>query len=272
MGIDAEMLVRSVPTERVNDDWLTELSWRLCNSIGATHFMVSDGLRWDDYKQANDAWHAAFKAHPLYLFYKKVEDNWKERNSICELIHKDIGPVPEQRRLAIDRTLTRYREDDDPPPGTLYHQDGYDILAAPGECLLELSLYGRYYGEDYERGDILTYCAIAEWLEVNIPGCAVLYGGDSSGVCAEPFTEARRRELRHHLYSEGGRDYFNHDGMRDRHLQPPACGLCPGGRYRGSQCMFGGGGNTGGFHCRGCGKSVKTTDAGKTWEKWKDEA
>src|SRR5690606_19138304 len=94
------------------------------------------------------------------------EETWRK---LGDQIRADVGPVPECRRLAIDRTLSHYREDDDPVPGSEYHEDSdTPVVALATECLLEVSLYGRYYGKDYERGDILTYCAIAERLETNI--------------------------------------------------------------------------------------------------------
>jgi hypothetical protein len=214
-----------------------------------------------------------------------VTDVWLKELSwrLCESIgveHFFVSASPEYGdnapRLAIDRTLNRYREENTPPPGSEYHEDSYTpVKAEPGECLLELSLSGRYYGPGYERGNILVYCAIAEWLEHNIPGCEVWYGGDSSGVLAEPFNEAKRVELRKHLYGEEGREYFRHSGMGKAPLLPPACALCPHGRYWGSQCMWGGHINgkpnttTAGFHCPGCGKSTETRDGGQTWQERK---
>lgn len=286
MGIDAEILIRRVPRKIVTDDWLAEKSWRLCASIGHEHFFITDGLPPAEFEVKSKAWHAAFEAHPLYPEmdkarrvnfndpgYVAASEKWR---AIGAQIRATIGPAPEVRRLAIERTLTRYREDDDPPPGSEYREDSDKPIKAQGdECLLELSLWGRYYGEGYERGNILIYCAIAEWLEQNIRGCEVWYGGDSSGVCAKPFTDAMRRKLRRHLYSQHGRDYFNHEGMSGGFpALPPACSMCPGGIYRGSQCMWGGGLNnvtTAGFYCRGCGKGKETHDGGQTWVARKED-
>lgn len=265
MGIDAEILVRNVPAATVTDDWLKEKSWQLVRAIGAGKFFINDGLPSPAYAVASKAWHEAFNTHPKYLEWKAAgeRNEYDLRREIHDQIFADIGKPPQELRLAIDRTLTRYREDDDPAPGSVYRQDGDDVNAEPGECLLELSLSGRYYGEGYERGDILAYCAIAEWLEINIPGCSVWYGGDSSGVCAQPFHAERRLALRRHLYSERGRDYFNYGGWGGYAKAPPACGLCPGGKYRGQQ--YGSGGNFSAFSCGGCGKNVCSRDGGKTW-------
>lgn len=231
MGIDAEMLVRKVPHLIVNDEWLKITSWRLVEAIGESKFFVS-------------------------------------RES-------QYGEPP---RLAIERTNTRYREAGDPPPGSQYQEDtsGGPIKAHPGECLLEVHLGGRYYSPSYERGDILTYCAIAEWLEANIQGCEVWYGGDSSGVLMELFDEAKRKAFKAHLYRPEGREYFNYDSPlmgNDGVQAPKPCALCPGGKYRGSRCGWGGSGATAfaSYHCRGCGYSEETRDAGQTYtEKKRD--
>ena len=76
--------------------------------------------------------------------------------------------------------------------GKIYSQDGPCIKANLGETLLEVSLWSRLYTVGYERGDLLTLCAVAEWCEQNIPECEVWYGGDSSGVVAEPWPEVAR--------------------------------------------------------------------------------
>lgn len=232
----------------------------LCQAIGARHFYTSAGLLPAEYSRAAKAWHEAFRAHELYPRYEANESGVHAR------ILQDVGKPPEQRRLAIERTGEIYRDDSDQLPGSVYTQDGDDVAAAPGECLLELSLMGRYYGEGYERGDLLTYCAIAEWLEINVPGCVVLYGGDSSGVCAEPFDADRRMQLKRHLYSQSGRDYFNRGWMTEQGgPKPKACSRCPGGNYCGSQ--FGTGTSYAAFHCPGCGDSVETRDHGASWQK-----
>ncbi len=178
----------------------------------------------------------------------------------------------EQGHGAISLSCSRYREDD-VVPGTLWTQDGPDIEAAPGETFLEVHVWTRYYGIGYERGDLLTLCAIAEWCEANIPNCAVWYGGDSSGVCAKPWPDEQRRALRQHLYSPNGRDYFggwnglgNRTGARPP--RPDPCSLCVGaGDF--NECGWGGRGNAPWLkvHCSGCGEDFETTDNGVTWNK-----
>lgn len=212
MGINAEILVRGVSRDVVTDDWLKEMSWRLCRSIGAEKFFID-----------------ADRGYP-----------------------------------AISRTGTRWSEDEDTEPGTLYWEDAEEpIRATNGECLLQVHMWTRYYGIGYERGDLLTLCAIAEWFETNIEGCEVWYGGDSSGVCALPWPDEERKKLRQHLYSTHGRDYFHSWCRRDEYGLPPACSLCPDGKYPGER--FGAGNNYASLCCGGCGKSHETRDGGNTW-------
>lgn len=262
MGIDAEILIRNVPKSTVTDEWLREKSWQLVTAIGSEHFFITDGLPTPEYETARKAWFKAFDEHP-----RKKDWDEKRDPGAHKAITDDIGKAPNVRRLAIDRTMTRYREDGDPDPGAAYDPDGDRIFAVGDECLLEVSLGGRYYGEGYERGDILTYCAVAEWIEDNIEGAEVYYGGDSSGVLPERFDADRRLQLRKHLYSKAGRDYFRHD-FGSTATTPPACSLCPSDQYRGSQ--YGYGQAYAAFHCSGCGKTVDTRDGGKTWEKSND--
>lgn len=287
MGIDARILIRGVPRSQVSEGWLKELSWRLAEAIGAEHFWLNDSpLSAEEADAARDAWHAAFTAHPRYTEYETtrkasfdrddplglsaaVVEKTKAVDAIRDAIRADLGPPPpDARRLAVEPTGTHYRKDGDPLPGLVYQQDGPDVVANVGECLLRVNLSGRWYGIGYERGDLLTYCAVAEWLEVNVPGCQVWYGGDSSGVLVERFGPITREKLRRHLYSVQGRDYFDYDksGLlsgRDAVTGPPACSLCPGGEYRGARCGWGNGYAL--FDCRGCGKQLVTRDGGKTY-------
>lgn len=165
---------------------------------------------------------------------------------------------------AISRTLSRYREDGNPKPGAVYTQDGDDIVALPGECLLQVHVWSRFYGIGYERGDLLTLCAIAEWCEANIPGVEVWYGGDSSGVCVKPWPRGEREKLRHHLYSQEGRNYaYAACGpeLRPHGLEP--CVLCVPDRGM-TQCGFGPSYQS--WHCKGCGKTFETRDDCVTWK------
>lgn len=292
MGIDAEMVIK-YRGEKPTEEQLTRWSWELCRAIGARHFFIErEGLAAAEYRIATDAWHAAFNAHPAYAEWKRLSDEsrgsflrtdeskWKLAKAEREKIIADIGEAPKQSRRAIDfsgRSSFAYGfdEDSDIPeekrqPGMFYTQDGDTVYAAPGEYLLELSLWTRYYGEGYERGDILTICAIAEWIEANMQPCEVWYGGDSSGVCIEPFGDPRRRDLRRHLYSQKGRDYFSSWGTAPRKM-PPTCGLCVPGEERRQQYGSGMNGEYAAVSCAGCGKNFETRDGGTTWAERKDD-
>jgi hypothetical protein len=269
MGIDAELLLR-MKGPKPTEAQLTQWSWNLCRSIGAKHFFIKDGMPPAEYRVADKAWRAAFEAHPDYA-------RWEEK-ALGERIRAAVGKPPEERRRAIELTNTLYPLDDEATdiphdyrePGRCSLEDGDNIFAEPGEWLLRVALWTRYYGIGYERGDLLTICAVAEWCELCLPNCAVWYGGDSSGIVAKPFPEAERRKLKEHLYSLQGRDYFAYDKRKGVvPIHPAPCSLCvPGGDFN----QFGFGGNYTAVSCEGCGKNFETRDGGATWQEQKEAA
>ena len=195
------------------------------------------------------------------------------------LIVADIGEAPEKLRRAIDFTCDDYDADDFDErgvssalrqPGKVYFQDADPVIAEPGEWLLEVSLWTRYYGIGYERGDLLTICAVAEWCEANLQPCEVWYGGDSSGVALKPFGDAERAKLRRHLYSQQGRDYYSSWGTPPGQM-PPTCGLCVPGEERRQQYGSGMNGQYAAVSCAGCGKNFETRDGGQTWAERKED-
>lgn len=262
MGVDAEMMIR-YRGEKPTEEQLTRWSWDLCRAIGAGKFFISDGLAPDAYRAAEKAWMEAFSSHPLYREYRSGFAR------AGETIREDIGQSPKQRRRAIELSCDLYRSEE-APPGKVWEQDGDPIFAAEGEWLLKVSLWTRYYGVGYERGDLLTICAVAEWVEANIPNATVWYGGDSSGVLMEPFGPSEREALRKHLYSQHGRDYFNYGGRAGGAAKmPKPCGLCIPGEPRFNQ--HGWGGSYAAVNCAGCGKSFVSGDNGETWTEEKKE-
>lgn len=285
MSIDARMLLR-VKGSKPTDLQIAEWGDALCRSIGAKHFFITDGLPPDEYRIAEKKWHTAFNAHPEYEEWNasRKRDDWlnhchdDEWKDIDDRIRADVGPAPEERRRSIELTNYIYPIGDDDEsipveyrqPGRCYTQDGDTIFAKQDEWFLTVSLWSRYYGVDYERGDLLTLCAVAEWCEVNIPNCEVWYGGDSSGVCVEPWPESKRLELRRHLYSTKGRDYFAYSSRYgQKTMHPDPCGLCiGGGRFE----QFGSGGSYVAVHCASCGKSFDSRDNGATWQERKEAA
>jgi hypothetical protein len=106
----------------------------------------------------------------------------------------------------------------------VYEQDGDDIIPATNETFLRVYPSGRYYGIGYERGPIMTYIQMAEFLERLIPNCEVWYGGDSSGACAELFDKTKREKLINHFISANGHDSYNH--YFDKDSNGPDCPVC----------------------------------------------
>jgi len=261
MGIDARIVIK-YRGDKPTDDQLARWSWDICRALGAKHFFINDGLPTAEYGPAIAAWHKAFKAHPLCPQYEAGDG--AAHKSILEA----IGPAPDELRRAI-AFARNYEEDEAIRDGRVYSQDGPPVFAADGEWLLEVSVWTRYYGVGYERGDILFICSVAEWVEANMQPCEVWYGGDSSGVLLERFDSAARTKLRQHLYSQSGRDYFNY-GMESKFGTPSPCGLCVKGENRFQQ--YGMGANYAAVSCGGCGKSFETRDSGKTWTVKVDES
>lgn len=252
MGIDAEMLLRVKRSEKPSDDELARWSWDLCRAIGARHFYTHDGMEPEAYAAAQARWTAT----------------WEKTGQNREATIALVGEHPEELRRAIQ--LSPSYEENATEPGRVWSQDGEPILADEGEWLLSVNLSTRYYGIGYERGDLLTICATAEWCEMNIPNCEVWYGGDSSGVLAEPFGEAQRCALKAHLYSQRGRDYFSYDMLRgETKIEPTPCGLCIPSEPRFNR--NGWGKDFAAVSCAGCGKSFETRDNGKTWQVRKDD-
>jgi len=141
-----------------------------------------------------------------------------------------------------------------------YVQDGPDMKPNPGEQFIEVHLWGRYYGVGYERGDLPAYCAIASWLEHRIPGCVVYYGGDSSGILAEPFGPEVRERLWSHFCAVGHQSYH---GVFDRGEKGPKeswCDFCNRQMER-----YGYGNTYAMYRCSGCEWQVDTRDGGVTW-------
>ena len=282
MGIDAKMLV-IVEGSRPSDKQVAIWGDMLCRSIGAKKFFASDGIPPKEYQSKNNAWHEAFNSHPMYKHFNLKSITHEKRIEARDKIIADIGECPQQLQRAIEFTHTGYSldEEDYPEedypgltaefrvPGKCWIQDGDPIFAVKNEWFLEVNLWTRYYGVGYERGDLMTICAVAEWCELNIPNCEVWYGGDSSGVLAAPFPEFERTKLKKHSYSQHGRDYYD-QGMFGKFAResdkahPEPCGLCIGA---GSFSQYGSGSQWSAVHCASCGKSFETRDQGQTWTK-----
>lgn len=134
-----------------------------------------------------------------------------------------------------------------------YYQDGDTVVPSDGEQFIEVRLWGRYYGVGYERGPLMEYISIAQWLEIVIPDCVVLYGGDSSGICAEPFDAAAREKLFRHFIEVGHSAYHGFFG------EGPGCDFCLGK----AMSNHGGSSRYDFYSCHGCGKHVIAVKGGE---------
>lgn len=149
-----------------------------------------------------------------------------------------------------------------------FWQDGPSIEPEPGERFLDVGLSGRYYGAGYERGSIVDFIAIAEWLERRIPGAAIWYGGDSSGVLAKPFDVAARETVFSHFAEHGHLPYTGdpRKGRTDKLAvfagEPcPVAPTCPFCEVPMLRTMWGGGpSRAAGYTCLGCDYKARTED------------
>ena len=148
-----------------------------------------------------------------------------------------------------------------------YQQDGDSIFPKVGEQFIEVYLFNRYYGVGYERGDLPLFISIAKWLEINIPGCEVWYGGDSSGVLAVLFDGRERSRLFEHFCRVGHLPYRK-PGIVGMGIKKN-CNFCKKvmikcGWVRAHHWVK--------IYCPGCGQVLESNDDGQTWEKSKEDS
>lgn len=147
---------------------------------------------------------------------------------------------------------------------TTYTQDGDDIEPEPGEQFIEVHIATRYYGPDYERGNLPFIVAVAEWIEHRIPDARIFYGGDSSGICAEPFDKTARAEAFAYFAKVGHRPYTGGFGRYVDAAKDVVCGFCD---YAMHHCGGGGGLNLPTsyefYRCGGCGKQAVRRASGQ---------
>jgi len=142
-----------------------------------------------------------------------------------------------------------------------YEQDGPTIKPQDGEQFIEVHLWTRFWGDGYERGDILLAINVAEFLETQFPECEVWMGGDSSGINAELFDKVARAKAKKLFFKVGHAPYRENNSVGD--FGGRYCGFC---QHQMNQYGFGGQGNYAGFICYGCGLKEETRDAGKSWQ------
>jgi hypothetical protein len=88
----------------------------------------------------------------------------------------------------------------------IHRQDGPSIKPPKGKEFLKVNIMESYYGKGYERGNFPFLYTLAKYLEKKTGG-EILYGGDSSGILAEPFGEAERAVLMEHFVEVGHAPY-----------------------------------------------------------------
>lgn len=221
MGVDARMFARLRGENRIKPERVLPLSVDLCKTIGAGSFMITKGSEY------------AF-GHP----------------------HHALSIIP-----PLDEKTAAEYEVPELTGRVVWFQDGEPIIAEPDEQFLEVHLMTRYYGPDYARGNWMMIRTVAEWLESHIPGAAVWYGGDSSGICAEPFGPAERDEINRFFLNSGHRSYRSaFDGIFRQRLSPPICTCC---EVAMSDTGGGGPDKRTFWYCDGCDGKVVTFGTGR---------
>lgn len=143
---------------------------------------------------------------------------------------------------------------------TEYQEDGPTITPEPDEQFIQVHMMTRYYGIDYERGNLAQILSVADWMFRRLPiGSKLWYGGDSDGARAIMLDRVAIAELWDHYCKVGHKPYhgalsgvFAHSG------DTPTCSFCADTPMRSS----GGVRNQRFFTCCGCGARAITSPAG----------
>lgn len=112
---------------------------------------------------------------------------------------------------------------------------------------LTVNLWGRYYGDGYERGDLPFLYCLGRWLEIRFPGSVLLYGGDCDGDYQD-FSAGSRDALFAHFARVGHKPYnggFSSMVKGERQT----CEFCAGIPMN----NYGGGQGQEFYRCDGCG-------------------
>ncbi len=134
-------------------------------------------------------------------------------------------------------------------PFWLEKKDNQHILEAIEANRYQVNLIGRYYGPGYERGPLVDYITIANWLEVNL-GATVYYGNDSSdelGLFDDNYVS-----YLYHYYLENGHEPYRAYSLGTK--ETPKCSFCGGKPMHAVGC----GGNHTFWHCDGCATQLIT--------------
>jgi hypothetical protein len=129
----------------------------------------------------------------------------------------------------------------------------------------EVNLMSIYYGPRYERGPIMDFILIAEFLEFTFPGCIVYYGGDCD-ESYEVFNSYKREELKLHYFINAHRPY-NQGGLSSptERANGPICPLC-----KVTTNQYGWGEGKGAWSCLACGWNYSEL-ADPIFQGWSDK-
>jgi len=101
---------------------------------------------------------------------------------------------------------------------------------------------------------------VAEYLEYKIADAKIFMGGDSSGICAEPFNKEEREKIKKYFFENGHHSYRENRSILGTGTHRK-CDFCD--KYMN---QYGFGKEYMAFICYGCGFKEETRDNGKTWE------
>lgn len=214
MGIDARMFAR-VSDANLSPEAVHALAVKLAQALGSQHFTIVKPGKYDWWPNGR---HALSLSGRLGAYIEEYADHLSAPE------RAELESYPKDRHVWV--------------------QDGDPIIGGAAEQFIECHLVTRYYGEGYERGDWPTIRMAADWLRLNIPGCEVWYGGDSSGVCAEHLTLEKEAAITAIYLGQGREPYLR----AFDNAVPPSCTFCQVPMHN----MGGGGGQTF-LSCTGCG-------------------
>lgn len=128
------------------------------------------------------------------------------------------------------------------------YPDCEPMIKLKSDGMYDIPILHRYYGQGYERGPILTFINIAEWLEACVPELeCIYYGGDSSNELGK-FNSEERDILKAHFYKVGHLPYQLGFGDEVQVTVCPRCNEHP--------VINSWGGSTVGGFCYGCNNHV----------------
>lgn len=231
MGIDAEFFLSIKGNKNhIKADEILKHSVRMSKALGHEHFFIQD-----EEGKKNPRWG---KWHHAMSIVDKLSAKEAKEGYMTE---EHAGKV-------------------------VWQQDGEPYVAEKDEQLVRIHVWGRYYDEGYARGNWSFYRTLYAYCRIMYPEATLYYGGDSSGVTAEPLTEERVRQIDEYFFVKAHSEYVRgFSNIFTRELKKiPECPVCET-----AMTSNGGGQGTSFFYCQSC--SYKGTANNKTGEFTKEE-